>query len=72
MPKINLIAEVLKRDEPEIIDFLSDEAKAIRATFLGAVKENHPEKIYAIAADIEILNSVLIELNRRNKERNIQ
>jgi hypothetical protein len=70
--KINLIAEVLKHDEPEIIDFLSDEAKAIRATFLGAVKENQPEKIYACAADIEILNSVLIELNRRNKERNIQ
>lgn len=70
--KINIIAEVLKHDDPEIIDFLYDESKAIRATFLNALKDNHPEKIYAVAADLEIMNSVLQELNRRNRERNIQ
>lgn len=70
--KINLIAEVLKHDDHEIIEFLSDEAKAIRATFLSAVKENNPEKIYAVAADLEILNSVLMGLDRRNKERGLQ
>ena len=70
--KINLIAEVLQHDDPEIIEFLSDEAKAIRAVFLNATKENAPEKIYAIAADLEILNSVLLGLDRRNKERGLQ
>lgn len=72
MPKINLIEEVLKRDEHEIIEFLSGEAKAVRATFLNAMKENQPEKIYAVAADLEILNSVLSALDRRNKERGLQ
>ena len=70
--KINLITEILQHDDHEIIEFLSDEAKAIRATFLSAVKENSPEKIYAIAVDLEILNSVLLGLDRRNKERGLQ
>lgn len=72
MAKIDLVAEVLRRDDHEIIEFLAGEAKAIRATFIGATKTDHPEKIYAIAADLMLLTSVLAELDRRNKERGLQ
>lgn len=72
MAKINLVAEVLKHDDEEIIEFLAEEAAAVKATYLKAAKSNTPEALYSIAVDITILHSVLSQLDRRNKERRIQ
>lgn len=72
MAKLNILAEIMRHDDPEIIEFAADEVKAIRAVFLSATKENAPEKIYAVAADLEILTSILIALDRRNKERTLK
>lgn len=67
--KINLAAEILKHDDADIIEFLSDEAKAIRAVFNNAQKSERPELLYVARADLEILTAVLNELDKRNKLR---
>ena len=67
--KINLAAEVLRHDDADIIEFLADEAKAIRAAFNAAQKSERPELLYVIRADLEILTAVLNELDKRNKLR---
>lgn len=67
--KINLAAEVLKHDDADIIEFLADEAKAIRATFNNAQKSERPELLYVVRADLEILTAILNELDKRNKLR---
>lgn len=72
MAKISILTEIMKRDEDEIIEFAADEVKAIRAVFLSASKENRPEKFYSVAADLEILTSILIALDRRNKEHTLK
>ena len=72
MAKINLVKEILQHDDDEIIEFLAEEASAIKATYLKAAKVNTPEALYSIAADITILHSVLSQLDRRNKERKLQ
>lgn len=72
MAKISILAEIMNHDDAEVIEFLAEEAKVVRATFLSATKENAPEKIYAAAADIEILTSILVALDRRNKEHTLQ
>ena len=72
MAKVNILAEIMNHDEREIIEFATEEAKAIRATFLVASKENRPEKFYSVAADLEILTSILVSLDRRNKEHTLQ
>lgn len=72
MAKVNILAEIMNHDEREIIEFATEEAKAIRATFLAASKENKPEKFYSVAADLEILTSILIALDRRNKEHTLK
>lgn len=72
MARINVLAEIMRHDEDEIIEFAAEEVKAIRAVFLGASKENRPEKFYSVAADLEILTSILIALDRRNKEHTLK
>lgn len=67
--KINLAAEVLRHDDADIIEFLADEAKAIRAVFNNAQKSERPELLYVARADLEILTAVLNELDKRNKLR---
>lgn len=65
--KINLAAEVLRHDDADIIEFLADETKAIRATFNAAQKANRPELLYVTRVDLEIVTTVLNELDKRNK-----
>lgn len=67
MAKINVLEDVLRHDQDEIIEYLADEAKAVRATLRNAIKDNTPELVYSTLADVEILTNILIELDRRNK-----
>lgn len=67
--KINLAAEVLRHDDADIIEFLADETKAIRAAFNAAQKANRPELLYVARVDLEIVTTVLNELDKRNKLR---
>lgn len=67
MAKINILEEVLKHDQDEIVEYLADEAKVVRATLRNAIKNNTPELAYSALVDVEILTNILIELDRRNK-----
>ena len=69
MPRINVAADILKHSDEEIIEYLAEEAKAIRATFNAAQKVNRPELLYVTRVDLEIVTNVLVELDKRNKLR---
>ena len=69
MEKINLIDDILKHDEAEIIEFLADEVGKIRFATVQAVEEQNPDYMYAFKGNLEIVYGVLRELNRRNKEK---
>lgn len=69
MARINVAADILKHSDEEIIEFLAEEAKAIRATFNSVQKDNRPELLYVTRVDLEIITNVLIELDKRNKLR---
>lgn len=69
MAKINLVEDILKHDDADIIEYLAEEAKVIRATFNSAQKANRPELLYVARVDLEILTVVLNELDKRNKLR---
>ncbi len=69
MAKINLAEDILKHDDADIIEYLAEEAKVIRATFNSAQKANRPELLYVARVDLEILTVVLNELDKRNKLR---
>lgn len=69
MARINVAVDILKHSDEEIIEYLAEEAKAIRATFNAAQKVNRPELLYVTRVDLEIITNVLIELDKRNKLR---
>lgn len=69
MEKINIIDDVLKHDEREIIDFLAEEVGRIRMATTSAVENQNPDYVYAVKGNLEIVYGVLRELNRRNKEK---
>ena len=67
MAKINILEEVLKHDQDEIVEYLANEAKVVRATLRNAINNNTPELVYSTLVDVEILTNILVELDRRNK-----
>lgn len=72
MAKIDLVAEVLKHTDDEIIEYLANEARAVRKTWKNAIETGDPNRVYAGAADLEIIITVLIAMDRRNENRDIQ
>ena len=69
MSRINVAADILKHSDEEIIEYLAEETKAIRAAFNAAQKANRPELLYVTRVDLEIVTTVLNELDKRNKLR---
>ena len=69
MAKINLINDILRHDDKEIIEFLADEVGRIRMATTYAAENQNPEYVYAVKGNLEIVCGVLKELNRRNKEK---
>lgn len=69
MAKINLVDDILKHDDEEIIEFLTDELGKIRLSFVNAIEKGEPENIYASKGSVETAYGVLRELNRRNQEK---
>lgn len=69
MAKINLVDEILKHDDEEIIEFLYDKMKQIRALYLSSAEANQPEVLYAAGENVDLVTDVLRKLNRRNEEK---
>ena len=65
MSRINVAADILKHSDEEIIEYLAEETKAIRATFNAAQKANRPELLYVTRVDLEIVTTVLNELDNK-------
>ena len=71
MAKINLTEEVLKHSDDEIIEYLSNVSKGIRNTFKRAIESDDPNLLYITHTDVEVITTILIALDRRNKERGL-
>ena len=71
MAKINLTEEVLKHSDDEIIEYLSNVSKGIRNTFKRAIESDDPNLLYITHTDVEIITTILMALDRRNKERGL-
>ena len=69
MAKINVVNDILRHGDKEIIEFLADEVSMIRLATTHAMEAQNPEYAYAIKGNLEIVYGVLKELNRRNKEK---
>lgn len=71
MAKIDLIEEVLKHTDPEIIDYLANEARAVRVVYKKALESGDAQRMFAMSADLAILINVIIALDKRNKENDV-
>ncbi len=69
MAQINLVDEIVKHDDAEIIEFLADEVGKIRMAFITATEKGDPASVYTAKGGVETVYGVLRELNRRNKEK---
>lgn len=72
MARISLPEEVMKKDQEDIIEFLAEETRAIRANFRNAIKADQPYLLYASLVDVELVAGVLAALDRRNKEHTLK
>lgn len=72
MAKIDIAEDVLKHTDEEIIDFLASEARAVRKVFKKALDEGNASVMWAASGDLEVIMTVLIALDGRNKNRDIQ
>lgn len=68
MAKINLTEDILRHKDEEIIDYLADECRAVRSVVKKSLDSGEPQRLYAMLADIEIITTVVLALDRRNKE----
>lgn len=69
MAKINLTEEILKHDDEEIIEFLFEKMKQVKALYLSSVEANRSEVLYAAGENVDLVTDVLRKLNRRNQEK---
>ncbi len=71
MSKINIIDDIMKNTDDDIIEFLTEEVGRIRMSYINASEENSPELIYMSRANLEIVYGVLKALRSRNAEKHV-
>lgn len=71
MDKINLVDEILKHSDAEIIDFLANEMATVKRIYTRATKEGKPELLYIASTNLDDIYNVLNALDRRNKENDV-
>lgn len=69
---INLVEEILKHDEAEIIEYLANVAATVRTVYNQALKAQDPSILYTASSDVSELYAVLKALNRRNENRTLK
>lgn len=72
MAKINPVKEITEHTDAEIIEYLASKMSAVQMLYRRASEANTPEKLYTVNDTIELVSSVLAELNKRNKEHIVQ
>ena len=71
MSKINLIDDIMKNTDDDIIEFLTEEVGRIRMAYINASEVNSPELIYMSRNNLEIVYGVLKALRSRNAEKHV-
>lgn len=66
---VNLIADILKYKDEEIIEYLSKTMGGILRNYETAVKSNSPEVLYANLGDITLVAQALKAIDKRNKDK---
>lgn len=69
---INLVEEILKHDDEEIIEYLTAVAAGIRTAHIAAAKNQDPAFLYTTTGDVSEIYAILKALDRRNKERKLK
>lgn len=72
MEKIDLVAEVMRHNDKEIIDFLNSTVSTMRGDFIKASKAQRPELLYGLSTNLDIVYGVISALDRRNKEHSLK
>lgn len=72
MAKIDIVSDVMRHEDHEIIEYLMEELFSIRAAYNQALKEKDSNYLYGVSSDVETVYRVLQAMNRRNKERSLQ
>ena len=72
MAKINLINEVLKHSDPEIIEYLANLMARVKVAHEQALKEDKPHALYACSTTVLTVSEVLSAVNKRNKQKSGQ
>lgn len=72
MAKIDIVSDVMRHEDHEIMEFLLEEISAVRASYAKAYKENNADYLYGVSRDVAIIWGILKEVDRRNKERGLQ
>lgn len=72
MAKINPVKEITEHTDAEIIEYLASKMSTVQMLYRRASEANTPEKLYTANDTIELVSSVLAELNKRNKEHIVQ
>lgn len=66
---VNLIEDVLKHKDDEIIDHLYKTMNGIVKNYGSAAEKSAPELLYANLGDIVMVTQILKAMDRRNKDR---
>lgn len=69
---INLVEEVLKHNDEEIIEYLATIVAGIRAVHMTAAKNQDPAFLYTATGDVSEAYAILKALDRRNKEHKLK
>lgn len=69
MPKIDLVGEILKKDDADIIDFLRDLTQSIRHDYALAVRENNSNLLWTSAYKVTMLSEIVKAMDKRNKDK---
>jgi len=73
MAEINIVDEIMRHTDDEIISFLSKKASGIARTYDIAQKdEPRPEYLMLEDENVKLVRDVLRAMDRRNKERSLQ
>lgn len=66
---VNLIEDLLKYSDEEIIDYIEGVMSVVVKNYKTTIEAKQPETIWASYGDISLVHSVLKAMKRRNKER---
>lgn len=66
---MNIVEDILKHSDADIIDHLSKTVNGIVRNYGTATEKNAPELLYANLGDLVMVSQILKAMDKRNKDR---